>query len=76
LVEERGFRVNTPARDEQRGGTICFDFDGAEQVSKELLRRGMLHDYRPRCGIRASPHFYTTDDELRAFVDEIDRIRR
>jgi selenocysteine lyase/cysteine desulfurase len=36
----------------------------------------MLHDYRPRCGIRASPHFYTTDDELRAFVDEIDRIRR
>lgn len=75
LVQERGFRVNTPADDRARGGTICFDFDGADAVSKELLRRGMLHDYRPRCGIRASPHFYTTDDELRAFVQEIDRIR-
>ena len=21
-------------------------------------------DYRPGCGIRVSPHFYTTDDEI------------
>jgi kynureninase len=76
LCEARGFAVNTPRADDQRGGTICFDFDGAAEVSKELLRRGMLHDYRPRCGIRASPHFYTTDDELSAFMAEIDRIRR
>ena len=75
LVEERGCVVNTPRDDNQRGGTICFDFDGAAEVSKQLLERGMLHDYRPRCGIRASPHFYTTDDELRAFVAEIDAIR-
>lgn len=75
LVEERGFRVNTPREDARRGGTICFDFEGAEGVSKELLRRGMLHDYRPRCGIRASPHYYTTDEELVRFVETIDRIR-
>src|SRR6185503_5166405 len=68
LLEERGFQLNTPRADHQRGGTICFDFDGAESVSKALLSRGMLHDYRPRCGIRASPHYYTTDDEIRGFV--------
>jgi len=33
LVEERGFRINTPREDDERGGTICFDFDGAERVS-------------------------------------------
>jgi kynureninase len=75
LVRERGFRVNTPESEDERGGTICFDFDGAETVSRALLERDMLHDYRPRCGIRASPHYYTTDDELRAFVAAIDEIR-
>jgi kynureninase len=76
LVERRGFRVNTPRADAQRGGTICFDFDGAEAVSPQLLARRMLHDYRPRCGIRASPHYYTTDEELERFVAAIDEIRK
>ncbi len=76
LVRERGFSVNTPEADHERGGTICFDFDGAEAVSKALLSRDMLHDYRPRCGIRASPHFYTTDEELERFVRAIDEIRK
>ena len=29
LVEARGFTVNTPRDDAARGGTICFDFEGA-----------------------------------------------
>jgi kynureninase len=76
LVRERKMKVNTPEKDDERGGTICFDFEGADVVSKELLARGMLHDYRPRCGIRASPHYYTTDEELTRFVSAIDEIRR
>jgi kynureninase len=76
LVEERGFKVNTPRDDAARGGTICFDFEGAQAVSVELVRRRFFHDYRPRCGLRVSPHFYTTDDELRAFVDALDDVRR
>ena len=74
LVEARGFAVNTPVADEQRGGTVCFDFPGAAEVSRELVRRRFFHDYRPRCGIRASPHFYTEDDEIRAFVAAIDAL--
>jgi kynureninase len=76
LVEERGFKVNTPRDDAARGGTVCFDFEGAQAVSAELVRRRFFHDYRPRCGLRVSPHFYTTDDELRAFVDALDDVRR
>src|SRR5580698_2433916 len=66
-VEARGFTVNTPASDDARGGTICFDFAGAEAVSRELSARKYFHDYRPRCGLRLSPHYYTTDDELHRF---------
>ncbi len=76
LVRDRGFQVNTPEKDQERGGTICFDFDGAEAVSRALLARDMLHDYRPRCGIRASPHFYTTDDEIVRFVESVDEVRK
>jgi kynureninase len=75
LVEERGFRINTPRDDHARGGTLCFDFDGAEAVSRELSRRKYFHDYRPQCGLRVSPHFYTTDEELHRFVAELDRVR-
>jgi kynureninase len=74
LVEARGFQLNTPRADAERGGTICFDFEGAEAVSRELSRRRFFHDYRPKCGLRVSPHFYTTDEELLRFVDELDRV--
>ncbi len=76
MVRERGFHVNTPEKDSERGGTIVFDFEGAQEVSKALLARGMLHDYRPRAGIRASPHYYTTDEELVRFVETIDEARK
>ena len=75
LVEERGFTVNTPRADDARGGTICFDFEGAEAVSRELSRRKFFHDYRPRCGLRVSPHFYTKDEELHRFMKELDGVR-
>jgi len=76
LVEERGFTVNTPRADDARGGTICFDFEGAEAVSRELSRRKFFHDYRPRCGLRVSPHFYTTDDEIAAYFAAVDELRK
>ena len=68
--------MNTPRDDASRGGTICFDFEGAPAVSAELVRRRFFHDYRPRCGLRVSPHFYTTDEELAAFVEALDDVRR
>ncbi|GAC1393385.1 MAG: kynureninase [Polyangiales bacterium] len=73
---EQGFKINTPERDDERGGTICFSFPGDAAVSRQLLERRFFHDYRPACGLRASPHFYTTDDELIAFVEEIGRLRK
>jgi kynureninase len=76
LVEARGCTVNTPRDDAARGGTVCFDLPGAEAVSRELVRRRFFHDYRPKCGLRVSPHYYTTDDELRAFVDALDEVRK
>ncbi len=71
----RGFKINTPMDDNQRGGTILFDFDGSAAVVQELNARRFFCDWRPGAGIRASPHYFTTDDEIEAFVREIDLIR-
>jgi kynureninase len=76
LCDEAGYRVNTPRAPERRAGTICFDFDGSEAVSKQLNATGFLCDWRPRSGIRMSPHFYTSDDEIERFMAEVARLKK
>jgi kynureninase len=73
-ASEHGFRIATPLADDERGGTICFDFPGSEEVSRKLLLARYFHDRRPSCGLRVSPHFYTTDAELTEFMREVDRL--
>jgi kynureninase len=59
-----GHRLNTPQHDSERGGAIIVDVPNAELVSRELIRRNVIVDYRPGAGIRIAPHFYNTDDEI------------
>ena len=47
------------------------DYLDAAAVTKELIRRETIVDYRPGAGIRISPHFYTKDEELEHVVREI-----
>ena len=75
LARARGITPRSPATARERGGMVILDVPHGEAVTRELLRREVLVDYRPGAGIRLSPHFYTTDDELRHAVDEIAAIR-
>ena len=73
--DEAGYTVSTPRDPAGRGGTVCFDFPGADRVSEGLNRRGFFCDHRPGAGIRVSPHFYSTDDEVARFLDEVARLK-
>jgi len=75
LARERGITTRTPDAARERGGMVILDPPHAEAVTRELLRREILVDFRPGAGIRVSPHFYTSDDELRHAVEEIASIR-
>lgn len=66
-----GFGVKSPTKPEQRGGMVILDVPEGEAVARELIRRGILIDHRPGAGIRLSPHFYTSDDELAHALDEM-----
>jgi kynureninase len=64
LADQHGWKINTPRDPEQRGGTVSIEIPDAQEVCRELLRRDVLVDYRPKAGVRLSPHFYNTDQEL------------
>ena len=71
----RDLHINTPHDAKERGGLVCIDFDGAAQAEEQLVARRVFLDYRPRCGLRISPHFYTTEDEIDRVFEEIDTVR-
>ena len=71
LAEARGFGVRAPRDLRRRGGTVAVDIPHAQEVSRDLLSRDIIVDYRPNAGIRIAPHFYTGDDELVAAIDAI-----
>ena len=75
LAEDAGFRVTSPRDAAQRGGTITVWDDNAAAITKELVRREFIVDYRPGAGVRISPHFYTTDEELELVIAEMKKIR-
>jgi kynureninase len=75
-ARRHGWRLNTPERDEERGGTVVIDVPNGAAVTDELLRRQVIVDYRPQAGIRIAPHFYTTEAEIDAAVGAIEELVR
>ena len=59
-----GYTINTPVDDFERGGAVILDVPNGEAVSKDLLRRNIIIDYRPEAGIRISPHFYNNEEDV------------
>ena len=74
LAEEAGLRVTSPKDARQRAGTVTIAHEHAAAIAKELIRREFIIDYRPGAGIRISPHFYTTDNELELVIEEMKKI--
>ncbi|HSP63240.1 MAG TPA: aminotransferase class V-fold PLP-dependent enzyme [Pyrinomonadaceae bacterium] len=75
VAEEAGFRTTSPKNPAQRGGTITVWDEHAGAITKELIRREFIVDYRPGAGVRISPHFYTKDEELELVIAEMKKIR-
>jgi kynureninase len=74
LATRAGYQLNTPSKDDERGGAVIVDAPNGEAVSQELLRRGVIIDYRPGAGIRIAPHFYNTEEEIDLAVTTLTEI--
>jgi len=73
-AKAHAWRVNTPENPAERAGTVSVDCPHAMEVSRELLARDILIDYRPQAGIRISPHFYNREEECDFALSQIDEI--
>ncbi len=67
LADRYGFASMATRDPDRLAGTVAVDPPEALHVSRALKARDFVVDYRPGVGIRISPHFYNT-------IDEIDRL--
>jgi len=74
LADRHGWRVNSPRDPEKRGGTVSIDMPDSQEVYRDLLKREILVDWRPKAGIRMAPHFYNTDAELETAIRAAEEI--
>jgi kynureninase len=70
-AKAHGWRVNTPESPGERAGTVSVDCPHAAEVCRELLAREILVDYRPKAGVRLSPHFYNREEECDLAIAQI-----
>ena len=71
LVDEHGF-TSAASRDPRRlAGTVAINVADALQVARTLKAREFIVDYRPPVGVRVSPHFYNTIEEVDRVMAEI-----
>lgn len=75
-AKSRGWKVNTPENPGERAGTVSVDCPHAYEVCRELLAREILVDYRPKAGVRLSPHFYNRQEECDFALEQMEEILR
>jgi kynureninase len=74
LADNAGYPVNSPRDPADRAGTITLRPDNAYEISRELIARNIVVDYREGAGIRVAPHFYNSDAEVHQVIDAITAI--
>jgi kynureninase len=68
---ERGWTINTPLEKHGRGGTVMIGVDDAKTTAENLAEKRVFVDWRPRAGLRVSPHFFNTDEEIEEALDTL-----
>ncbi len=73
-ANRRGWQLNTPANDHERGGSVVIDMPNGAAVAAELIKRDVIIDHRPDAGIRIAPHFYSTDEEIDRAIETLEEL--
>jgi len=71
LADQHGFRSAASRDPERLAGTVAINVPDALQVARTLKAREFLVGYRPPVGVRLSPHFYNTTDEVDRVMAEM-----
>ncbi|MEM2912114.1 MAG: aminotransferase class V-fold PLP-dependent enzyme [Candidatus Bathyarchaeia archaeon] len=72
-VKSLRLTLQTPEDSPHRSGIVNFKINKPREVVKELRRKGIIVSARAH-GIRVSPHFYNTEEEIEKLIDEVRKI--
>jgi len=69
-VKDLGLELQTPEEPQCRSGIVNFKIDKPQEVAEKLNKKGIVVSARAH-GIRVSPHFYNTEEEIDRLIEEI-----
>jgi kynureninase len=69
-ADEHGFPSAASRDPERLAGTVALAVPDALAVARTLKARDFVVDYRPPVGVRISPHFYNTPEEIDRIMEE------
>ncbi|MDI6805284.1 MAG: aminotransferase class V-fold PLP-dependent enzyme [Candidatus Bathyarchaeia archaeon] len=69
-VKDLGLELFTPEERQHRSGIVLFRIKKPQEFVAELRRKGIVVSARAH-GIRVSPHFYNTEEEIDKLIEEI-----
>lgn len=67
LLDQRGIKIITPKAENEHAGIVSFAFPCAEKVFERSQKENIIISLR-QGRLRAAPHFYNTEEEIRRLV--------
>jgi selenocysteine lyase/cysteine desulfurase len=74
-VKDLGLELQTPEEKQCRSGIVNFKIGKPQKLVEKLRKKGIVISARAH-GLRISPHFYNTEEEIDTLVEEIKRAER
>jgi selenocysteine lyase/cysteine desulfurase len=72
-ARELGIETNSPINARNRSGIVNLGLQNSEKLEEQLLSRGIVVSARK--GIRVSPHFYNTEEEVERFLSVLEELK-
>jgi len=69
-VKNLGLKLQTPEEPQHRSGIVLSKIDKPKELAEKLRQKGIIVSARAH-GLRVSPHFYNTEEEIDKLVEEI-----
>ncbi|MEM3673198.1 MAG: aminotransferase class V-fold PLP-dependent enzyme [Candidatus Bathyarchaeia archaeon] len=69
-VKGLGLELQTPEERQYRSGIVNFKIDKPREITRRLVEKCIIVSARAH-GIRVSPHFYNTKEEIDKLVEEV-----
>jgi len=73
-VKDLGLELQTPEQKQCRSGIVNFKIKKPQRLTDRLSKKGIVVSARAN-GIRVSPHFYNTEEEIDKLIEEIKKLK-